>query len=326
MGRAWLSLKRRNPKLLLAAIDQLVDSKTQRRLHLGFDGGDAFFTKTLKRAPGDPDVADEQVQTFLLSLDLPDGRFAQVRDLLLDGDKWAYAMIGGFGESGDDFAVDSLVGLELFPKLETLRSAGMLRRASLTPLAKATQLKTLQLDASDLIDEGALLKVKTLRTLQVLNLQPRSARFDELLQVLLTLANRGVAITGVDSVAHWLVAQRRCADALKLYDSLVHGGPWVSPSTYSAALYAVLTGNSGLPLDRARAKRYLTAALPIGPREPGIFYNAACVWVELGEVDQVLECLRLACAHGYPKLKAMQADTAFDSLRDDPRFVAIFRR
>lgn len=326
MGLAWQSLKRRNAKLLLAAIDQLVDSKTARRFHLGFEAGDAFFTKTLKREPGDPDVTDEQAKAFLLSLDLPDERFAQVRDLLLDGDKWAYAIVGGFGESGDDFAVDSLVGLELFLKLETLRSAGMLRGASLAPLVKAKQLKSLQLDACDLIDAGALLKVKSLRTLQVLNLQPGGARFDHALPLLLNLASRGVAITGVDAVARWLVAQRRFADALNLYDGLVQGGPWVSPSTYSAALSAVCRGNSGLPLDRARAQRYLSAALPIGPREPSIFYNAACLWVELGEVDQALECVRQAREHGYPKPEVMQADAAFDSLRDDPRFGAIFQR
>lgn len=50
-----------------------------------------------------------------------DARFETVHDLLLDGDKWAYAMIGGFGEGGDDFAVDSLAGLELFPKLNRVR-------------------------------------------------------------------------------------------------------------------------------------------------------------------------------------------------------------
>jgi hypothetical protein len=202
----------------------------------------------------------------------------------------------------------------------------MLRGASLAPLVKATQLTTLELDASDLIDEKALLKVKTLRALQVINLLPSSARFDDVLKVLLALATRGVVITGVDAVAHWLVEQTRFADALKLYDGLVQGGPWVSPSTYSGALFTVQQSNNRLPLDRRRAERYLAAGLPLGSREPSIFYNAACVCVELGDIDQALNCLRLARTHGYPKVKAMKADTTFASLREDPRFVAIFRR
>jgi hypothetical protein len=158
----------------------------------------------------------------------------------------------------------------------------MLRGASLAPLVKATQLTTLELDASDLIDEKALLKVKTLRALQVINLLPSSARFDDVLKVLLALATRGVVITGVDAVAHWLVEQTRFADALKLYDGLVQGGPWVSPSTYSGALFTVQQSNNRLPLDRRRAERYLAAGLPLGSREPSIFYNAACVCVETG--------------------------------------------
>jgi hypothetical protein len=88
-----------------------------------------------------------------------------------------------------------------------------------------------------------------------------------------------------------------------------------------SALAAVL---SHQPVDTERTRRYLSAALARGTNDPGIFHNAACAWQRLGDAEQTFRCLELARAHGHPSPEELRDDSDFASIRDQPRFRAIF--
>jgi hypothetical protein len=134
-----------------------------------------------------------------------------------------------------------------------------------------------------------------------------------------------------------LAQQGKFAGALSLFDAVVEWPrlsavsgvaerrtPSVAPSEQSTwmcnALWAVQADNNKLPLDAARARRYVTLSLPYGPENPAIFFNAACVSFELGDRERALSLVSLAAHHRYPNLAAIAREPLFEPLRGDPRF------
>ncbi|MDH4036493.1 MAG: protein kinase [Candidatus Krumholzibacteria bacterium] len=67
------------------------------------------------------------------------------------------------------------------------------------------------------------------------------------------------------------------------------------------------------------AARWLANAMSVDPDEPIIVYNAACVYVRLGRVDEALDCLEIAFKLGAVAEWATN-DPDLDSLRANPRF------
>jgi hypothetical protein len=100
--------------------------------------------------------------------------------------------------------------------------------------------------------------------------------------------------------------------------------PTLHNTTYNNALYAVSRDNSGLPVDEARHRRFIAAALPHARDNPSIFYNVACAFMELGDVPAALANIALALEHGFERPEQIRADSSFKSLRRDPRFIALF--
>lgn len=127
------------------------------------------------------------------------------------------------------------------------------------------------------------------------------------------------------AVAHRLATSRRFVAAIEVFELLIDL-PDLTQPTYCNALWAIQSDNNGLPVDPDRARRFLAACVPHGPDNPAIFFNAACVHMELGEHDQVLESIEAAIAHGYDKLELMQRESLFAPIAGDPDFVAIFER
>ena len=124
-------------------------------------------------------------------------------------------------------------------------------------------------------------------------------------------------------LGHNLAREGRFAPAIALFDAIL-GCPGLDRSAYCNALWVRMEDNCKLPLDRAQADRFLALALPHGPRNPAIFYNAACLYMELGQQDHVLANLRLAIEHRYDKPEQMRDEPLFRPLAKDPRFLAIF--
>lgn len=124
-------------------------------------------------------------------------------------------------------------------------------------------------------------------------------------------------------LGHALAVEGRFLPAIALFDAILDC-PGLDRSAYCNALWVRMEDNSKLPLDRAQAERFLASALPHGPHNPAIYYNAACLYMELGQIDQVLANLHLAIHHRYDKPEQMRSEAMFRPIADDPRFLAIF--
>ncbi len=112
-------------------------------------------------------------------------------------------------------------------------------------------------------------------------------------------------------------------EAIAAFD-LVIESPHLDRTAYNNALFAIMADNNKLPIDRPRALRFLAAALRFGAENPAIFYNSACVYMELGEVERTLECLAQARRHGHTSPETLRDEPLFRPLADDPRFKALF--
>jgi hypothetical protein len=247
-----------------------------------------------------------------------------LKQITLDGDKATYGFIGGFGESGERFAMNKLDGIEHLRALRELSFGGMVRGASFKPLAKLPGLASLSFAAyHGFRDYEALLAIRTLRKLEVLGLSPRESQYATKVAIIVELAKRGVRVLGLEDAAMELATKKRFADALALFDHLVEY-EYVEPNTLVAATYAVSPSNNGAPPDRARIARYVKAALPHAMKDTAIFHNTACLAFELGDTKKALARIRLALEHGYAKPQRIMKDPVFAPLREDRRFAAIF--
>ena len=85
----------------------------------------------------------------------------------------------------------------------------------------------------------------------------------------------------------------------------------------AAQLYVVGEQEKGLEL----AERALGQA----ENDPNVLYNGACFYARLGNIDRSLELLARAVELGYGNRAWVETDSALDSLRADPRYIALLK-
>ena len=77
---------------------------------------------------------------------------------------------------------------------------------------------------------------------------------------------------------------------------------------------------------REKARDLAERALKARPDAFSSYYNVACAYSILGDLDDALEMLDHAVQHGRGNLEWIEHDPDFDNLRSDPRFDAIVNR
>ena len=76
--------------------------------------------------------------------------------------------------------------------------------------------------------------------------------------------------------------------------------------------------------DTERAREWLDRALVLDPDDPIVSYNAACTFAQLGDVDRAIDALeRWSASSAWETENWLQTDNDFDSIRSDPRFIAL---
>jgi tetratricopeptide (TPR) repeat protein len=76
----------------------------------------------------------------------------------------------------------------------------------------------------------------------------------------------------------------------------------------------------------AKAREWNRRALAADPEDSGMLYNVACVYAQLGEKDEALECLERAVNTGFGLKEWLENDPDFAAIRGDPRFQAILAK
>lgn len=98
-------------------------------------------------------------------------------------------------------------------------------------------------------------------------------------------------------------------------------------SPYCNALYVLQKDNSGLPVNYELNHLFLEKCLPFGPKNPAIYFNAACLYAEMNNIDAVFECINLARKYNYDGYTAMIEEmknaSMFINAVTDPRFQTV---
>ena len=127
-------------------------------------------------------------------------------------------------------------------------------------------------------------------------------------------------------VAQTCLGLGRVAEADVVYRQLLEIMPnylLQNPDDSRARLiYANMLGRAGQKDDAIREG---TKALVLSPGDPVMLYNAACMYVSLGEPARAIEALRQAIDAGYTNLGWMKNDPDLVPLRDEPEFVAMLQ-
>ena len=97
----------------------------------------------------------------------------------------------------------------------------------------------------------------------------------------------------------------------------------VDPSDVEALRFlAHAYGVVGRASERLFADEKLTL---LTPRDPRAHYNLACSHALLGHADAAITALESACGLGFCDAVLLRRDHELDSLRQDPRFLAVER-
>ena len=77
--------------------------------------------------------------------------------------------------------------------------------------------------------------------------------------------------------------------------------------------------------EHERGVEWAERALQLDPGDPGVAYNAACVFAVEGRAGRALDCLESAVEHGFGNIEWVANDPDFAGLRNHPRFVSIMK-
>ena len=76
-----------------------------------------------------------------------------------------------------------------------------------------------------------------------------------------------------------------------------------------------------------RAREWLDRAMVLDPDDAIVIYNAACTYAQLGDADSAMDALeRWSVSSAWETENWLQTDNDFDSIRSDPRFVALLEK
>ena len=88
-------------------------------------------------------------------------------------------------------------------------------------------------------------------------------------------------------------------------------------SIYCNALYVLQKDNTGLPINIELNFEFLEKCLAVGPQNPAIYFNAACLYMEMNDLNKVYECIHLSKKHSYKNYDGM-----IEEIKNAPMFSA----
>lgn len=76
-------------------------------------------------------------------------------------------------------------------------------------------------------------------------------------------------------------------------------------SLFCNALWVLQKDNTGLEVNSDLNKYFLNKCLPHAPNNPAVYFNAACLYVEMDDFENAAECIRKAIEHHYDGIEMM---------------------
>jgi adenylate cyclase len=115
----------------------------------------------------------------------------------------------------------------------------------------------------------------------------------------------------------WLEVARQGLQSVERHLQL---NPTDSTAMGRGAIFAAWLG------DGTRAAEFVERAMSVRPDDYSLAYNAACTFAQLGNAERALTLLEQSISHGHGNLGWLERDSDLDSLRGEPRFVALVSR
>jgi len=75
-----------------------------------------------------------------------------------------------------------------------------------------------------------------------------------------------------------------------------------------------------------KARAWNQRAMELGANDSATFYNAACLFSLMGDIDRCFECFNRAVEHGFANGAWLENDPDLESLRSDPRYRQLVER
>jgi serine/threonine protein kinase/Flp pilus assembly protein TadD len=75
-----------------------------------------------------------------------------------------------------------------------------------------------------------------------------------------------------------------------------------------------------------KALDWAKRAIDIDPNDPGVLYNASCIYSLLEKIDQALNCFERAIDSGFASKEWIETDSDLDKIRNQPRFKEILAK
>ncbi len=151
-------------------------------------------------------------------------------------------------------------------------------------------------------------------------------RFDESADAYEKAVALGVDNGGVfNGLGQTRLNQKRWQEAINYLNKAVEKGNR-SSLTYGQIAWAQLNLNRNEDAVKSYEKAF-EAGIPAGANTRGIaYYNMACAYTRMKNVDKAFEALNKAVAEGYTNRRSIETDTDFEPLRSDPRFTQLLGR
>jgi hypothetical protein len=154
-----------------------------------------------------------------------------------------------------------------------------------------------------------------------------AALLDDTLETI--AGDRGFLTAGlVDNVCIVLNNLGRGAESVQLVEQALAAGRPLNVNCYMGMTYGAFTSRN--PTLMRRAVEHVEKVMATRPamlaENPGVFDNTAGLYLALGDKARALEYVKLCRTHGYKDFYAMPAMPDYASIKDDPDFLALFRR
>ena len=112
-------------------------------------------------------------------------------------------------------------------------------------------------------------------------------------------------------------ASRRAYDTARKHLELTPDDP---RALYMGAMSLTALGES------EKAREWNRRALAMDPDDPSVLYNIACAFATENQPDEAIDALTKALNNGFGHWKWIEHDVDLDSLREDPKFIALLLR